>query len=273
MSDPRPNERWTAILLAGQRPEGDALAVHFGQDFKALIRVGGVSMLRRVADTLLAVPQIARVAILAQRPEAMLVGDAVSLRDNPRVALAPSSSGIASSIAEIAGSATAPWPVLVVTADHALLTPEMIVSFLDQMGDEDLAIGVGERQIVEARFPDTRRTWLKFRDGHYSGANLFALRSAKVLPGLELWSSVEQDRKRSLKIVSKFGPWLLFRTLTRTIGFADAVGRAGRRLGFVARPIILPQPEAVIDVDKPADLELAETILADRAAGRAAPAV
>ncbi len=269
MPDYHPEERWTAVLLAGQRPEGDPLAEHCGQDFKALIHVGGVSMLRRVTDTLLAVPQIDRIVILAQQPEALMVGDAASLRDNPRIRLSQSSSAIASSIAAIAGTSVAPWPVLVVTADHVLLTPEIVASFFSEIGNEDLAIGVGERKAVEAGFPATRRTWLKFRGGHYSGANLFALRSAKVLPGFELWSSVEQDRKRALKLVGKFGPWLLLRTLTRTIGFAEAFERAGRRLGCTARPIVLPQPEAVIDVDNPADLALAESILAQRTANHA----
>ena len=78
-------------------------------------------------------------------------------------------------------------------------------------------------------------------------------------------------RRRSVpgkarRLLSHFGPWLAVRALTRTIGLADALAAAGRRLGLTARLVAMPQAEAAIDVDKPADLALAETILAARAA-------
>lgn len=253
--------KWTAIVLAGQRPGIDPLAQACGQTYKALIPVVGQSMLSRVCGTLLASASISRVVILAQEPEKLLVGDTEALADEPRIHLATSGAGIATSIAAIAGSDTAPWPVLVTTADHALLTTAMVEEFLNGVGDTDLALGVGERRIVEQAYPATKRTWLKFSDGHYSGANLFALRNDKVGAALELWSSVEQDRKKSLSIMSRFGPLLLLRTLTRTITFPGALSRAGGRLGVTAKPIVMSQPEAVIDVDKIADLKLVEDIL------------
>ena len=262
--------QWTALVLAGQRPGIDALAQANGQTHKALIRVAGKSMLSRVTETLTACPRIGRIVIMAQKPEQLLSGDAANLLENPKVTLASSDAGIAASIAKIAGSDVAPWPVLVTTADHALLTPAMVEEFLngcsDEASDADLAIAFGERQIVEADYPETRRTWLKFSGGHYSGANLFALRNAKVMTALKLWSSVEQDRKKGLAIISQFGPWLLLRALTRTISLSGALARAGRGLDLVAKPIVMSQAEAVIDVDKPADLVLAEEILRQRAA-------
>ena len=54
------SEGWTAILLAGQRPGPDALARAFGTHYKALIEVGAMPMVTRVAQTLLASPLIAR---------------------------------------------------------------------------------------------------------------------------------------------------------------------------------------------------------------------
>jgi hypothetical protein len=54
---------------------------------------------------------------------------------------------------------------------------------------------------------------------------------------------------------------LLFRALTRTIALPDALARAGLGLGLFARAVVLRDPEAAIDVDKPGDHELAERIL------------
>ncbi|WP_322291401.1 nucleotidyltransferase family protein [Allopontixanthobacter sp.] len=260
--------------MAGQRPGIDILAQENGQTLKALIPVAGQSMLSRVVGALDLCPRISRIVVVAQDPQLLLSGDTARLLANPKVRLTPSTNGIASSIAAIAGSALAPWPVLVTTADHALLTPEMIDEFLDSCEGNakggDLAIAFGERRIVEGGYPRTSRTWLKFRDGHYSGANLFALRNAKVMPALTLWSGVEQQRKKGLAVISQFGPLLLLRALTRTISFRNALAKAGATLGLKAELVVMSQPEAVIDVDKPADLVLAEQILRLREKSEAA---
>jgi len=257
--------RWTAILLAGQRPGVDPLAAHFGQTWKALVAVGGEPMLSRVARTLLACPQIGRIVILAQDPEALLTHPGTRwLERERRVTLMPSQASISNSVAVAAGSLAAPWPVLVTTADHPLLTPAMVDSFLAGVGDADLAAGLVERRTLLAAHPDNRRTWLPFRGGAYSGANLFALTGAVTQNALDLWATVERDRKKGWKLFAAFGPWLLMRTLLRTLTVEAAFAAAGRRLGLVARPVVLPQAEAAIDVDKPADHALAESILSQR---------
>lgn len=218
-------------------------------------------MVCRVTETLLSVPSVARVVVMAQDPEALLQGDLAQYRSHPRLEFHASGNGIATSIRDVAGTSLAPWPILVTTADHALLSRSMIEAFLDGAAGTDLSFGVGERAAVEAMYPQTKRTWLKFSDGHFSGANLFAFRSTRVVPALNLWSGIEQDRKKTWKIISSFGPYLLIKALTRSIGFGDAVHQAGKRLGLSAQPVVLPQPEAVIDVDKPGDVTLVEAIL------------
>lgn len=257
---------WSALVLAGERPGGDPLARAMGVEAKALIKVGGRTMLERVVEALLEVPSIARVVVLAQKPERL----SAALPASGRVHFALSGDGIAASIARVAGSQEAPWPVLVTTADNALLTPARVEAFLDGAAGADLAVGLGERRIVEARFPGTRRTWLRFADGHFSGANLFALGSARCLPALTHWQGIEQDRKKGLKLVASFGPVLLLRVLTRTIGLGDGLARVGRRMGFTARPVIL-DAEAPIDVDRQEDLALVESIIARRAQATPAP--
>ena len=259
----RPSGGWTAIVLAGQRPGGDPLARKFGLPSKALIPVAGVSMLRRVVGTLLETPEVSRVVILAQDPDALLTGDAAPLRAYPRVTLARSGAGIATSVADVAGSYDAPWPVLVTTADHVLLTPAMVSEFVAGSGDCDVAVGFGERRIVEQCYPSTRRTWLRFSDGQFSGANLFAMRNAKVGAGLALWAGIEQHRKKGWRLISRFGPSLFLRALTRSIGLEAGLRRAGARLGMAVRPVVLSSPEAAIDVDKMDDLALAEAILSN----------
>ena len=255
---------WTALLLAGQRPGIDPLAAHFGEQWKAKVQVGGEAMLSRVARTLLAAPSIGRILVLAQAPEALLDGACRWMADEPRIATVRSSSGIAASVATVAGSDLAPWPILVTTADHPLLTVEMIEAVIAGVGTADVGIGVVGARTLLAAYPDNRRTWLRFRGEAWSGANLFALTSDAARAALAAWSEVERDRKKALKLLWHFGPLLALRALTRTITLRSAVAKGSRRLGFTATPIPLPFAEAGIDVDKPSDHALAETILRQR---------
>ncbi|MDH2134278.1 HAD-IB family phosphatase [Sphingobium yanoikuyae] len=257
---------WTAVVLAGQRPGVDPLAEAFGQTHKALVQLGGQSMLDRVLRTLLASPSIERIAVLAQAPDALFVGDVAWAAKHARITPLASIGGIAQSIAHVAGGVASPWPVLVTTADHPLLTPDIVESFLAQADDTDIAVGAVERKTVLARFPASKRTWLKFADGAYSGANLFALRNARTDAALTLWAAAEQDRKQAFRLFLHFGPMLAARAITRTISFRAAISAAAYRLGVTARLVALDMPEAAIDVDKPSDHQLAETILRQRVA-------
>jgi GTP:adenosylcobinamide-phosphate guanylyltransferase len=251
---------WTAIILAGQRPGPDRLALAFGEAWKALVPVAGEPMVTRVVRAVVQVGQVAKIVVLVQEPEALRA----AVDAGGSTELIASGAGISESIRAVAGTSDAPWPVLVATADHPLLTPQMIGEFLSACGDCDIAIGMVERQVMRAAYPDNQRTWFKFRDGHWSGANLFALTSPAARNALTLWAEAEQDRKTVWKLFLHFGPWLAFRALTRTIGMADALDQAGKRLGLRAKLVPLRQAEAAIDVDKVSDHQLAEAILRAR---------
>lgn len=251
---------WSAIILAGQRPGVDPLASAFGETYKALVRLAGVPMLTRVAETLLSVPSIERIIVLGQEPELLRS----ALPRDRRITAVASEQGISSSIKAVAGTATAPWPVLVTTADHPLLTAEMIMSFIAGTGGSDVAVGMVERQTITARYPDNQRTWRHFRGGAYSGANLFALNSPRARSALDLWARAETDRKKQLGLLLHFGLPLALRALTRTISLEDGLALAGKRLGLAATAVVLDQAEAAIDVDKISDHALAEQIFATR---------
>ena len=255
---------WTAIILAGRRPGEDAFALSNGVLTKALIRVGGEPMLGRVVRTVLAAPSISRAVILAQEPNELLEGELAWIGDDPRISTAPSGDGISGSVSNIAGSDRAPWPALVVTADHALLTPAMIEEFIAGTPGADAAAAVVERRTLEAAYPESRRTWLRFSDGDYTGANLFALRGPKSKRALEEWARVEQDRKKALRLIRRFGFFLALRAATRTITLDGTLSKVAGRLGTALRAVRLSTPEAAIDVDKAEDLKLAERIVAGR---------
>ena len=141
----------------------------------------------------------------------------------------------------------------------------MVEAMIAGSAGSDVSVGVVSSDVLLAAYPGNRRTWLRFAGGAWTGANLFTLMSARAKPALLAWSEVERDRKKALKLIWHFGPWLAVRAVTRTITLAGALAKAGSRLGAVVRPVALPFAEAGIDVDKTSDHSLAEQILASRA--------
>ena len=64
--------------------------------------------------------------------------------------------------------------------------------------------------MIEAAWPETRRTYFAFGRDRVSGCNLFALRNEKALRILERWQYLEQVRKKPWRLVAAFGLGPLF---------------------------------------------------------------
>lgn len=252
--------KYTAVVLAGSRPGGDPFAASFGTDLKALIPIAGEPMVRRPVRALLASERIGDVVVVTQEPERI----AAVLPDEPRLEVRRSGETIASTLLDLCGDPGVRWPVLVTTADHALLDPAMIDEFGDLADAFDLALGVVERRSLQRRLPRSTRTWLRFREGAYTGANLFALRSPRSAAAIELWRSVEQDRKKGWRLIALLGPAILMGVVLRLLSIDQVLARVGRRLGMTMVAIRMSNPLAGVDVDKAEDHALVEAIVKGR---------
>jgi GTP:adenosylcobinamide-phosphate guanylyltransferase len=249
--------QFTALVLAGTRPGGDPLATHAGVTHKALIDVGGQPMLARVLSALAAVPQVSRIIVASDRLD---ITQGLAALGTP-VQVMPAAAGPSASVALALAREGA--PLLVTTADHALLQPEWIAGFLRQAGDvaADAVVGLARREAVLAAAPGTQRTWLRFADGDFSGCNLFLLRTKEAGRIVALWQTLEAERKRPMTLLRRLGFLHALRYrfgLLKLPGALDRLGHiAGARLGHV----VLADGRAAIDVDKPADLELVRQLV------------
>ena len=251
---------WTAILLAGSRPGVDPFAAAHGTDLKALISVAGKPMVRRPVEALLASPDVVAVRVVTQQPERI----GAVLPADPKLTILASQGTIAATLATLCTDPTTPWPLLVTTADHALLDEAMIADFGERAAGAGIAIAVVERAALTARLPDSKRTWIPFRGGAYSGANLFALGGPQALAAIALWRAVEQDRKKGWKLLWQLGPALFLGAMLRLLTLEQVLKRIGAKLDLQIRPVVMRDPLACVDVDKEADLVLAERLLAER---------
>jgi GTP:adenosylcobinamide-phosphate guanylyltransferase len=251
---------WTAILLAGSRPGTDPFAEAHGTDLKALIPVGGVPMVTRPVDALLASKDITSVRVMTQQAD-RIIG---VLPVDPKLAVHQSQGTIAATLAGLFTDPATAWPMLVTTADHALLDGDMIAEFCTKAAGADIALAVVERGALEARLPGAKRTWIPFKSGAYSGANLFALGGPQALPAIALWRGVEQDRKKGWRLLWQLGPAAFLGAVLRLLTLSQVLRRIGGKLGVDIRPVVMSNPLACVDVDKQADLDLVDALLEER---------
>ena len=252
--------RWTAILLAGSRPGADPFAEAHGVDLKALIPVAGVPMVRRPVEALLASDNIAAVRVLAQQPDRI----GAVLPADSRLTVSASQGTIAATLASLCTDPATPWPLLVTTADHALLDPAMIEDFCEMAEGADIAVAVVDQAALMVRLPESKRTWIPFKGGAYSGANLFALGGPGALSAIALWRAVEQDRKKGWRLLWQLGPALFLGAMLRLLTLKQVLTRIGRKLELNIRPVVMSDPLACVDVDKQDDLELVEELIGKR---------
>lgn len=249
----------SALILAGSRPGPDPLLSGSGVSTKALLPIAGEPMLVHSVRALRSHPRIGSITILAQNSSELAQHPALQSFDG--LLFETSGQGISSSL-----SAALPMddsPLLITTADHVLLNAQMIDEFIEGASGSDVAVGMVERRVLMAGYPQSRRTWLKFRGGWWSGANLFWMRGQRAQPLLQFWGQIEQDRKKGRKIIAAFGPLFLAATALRLITIHQGVARAGRKFGLLARVVPLSAAEACIDADKPDDIVLIEEIMGE----------
>ena len=225
-------------------------------------------MLVRVIERLNGWPSIERILINIDEPALLLdLPGLRGLRENGVVEFMKSTDSPSRSVLESLDWADlTSGPVLVTTADHALLDDDMLEVFFKGSArlDADLTFGVVSRATIEARFPEAKRTYLRFRDGAFSGANLFLFRTPNAERAAAFWQGVESERKRPWRIARAFGFGTLLLFLARRLDFDAALVRASNVIGTRIRAIRLNIAEAAVDVDKLEDLELTRRILAER---------
>lgn len=246
---------FTALVLAGSRPGAeDPVAAAEGIPHKVLATVAGQTLLERVLHALEGAGA-AQIAVSANHPaveaEARRLG----------AILLPTANGPSESVAlafERFGA-----PLLVTTADHGLLEAGWVRDMLEGTPEgADVSLMLARRDLIERAAPSSRRTWLTFADGQWSGCNLFLLATSEASKAIAAWKQVEAYRKRPWRIACRLGVGTLWSYWRGKLTLAEAIARLGRQLGVTAALVPASDGRAAVDVDKPADLALVRELAA-----------
>ncbi len=264
-------QRFTAIVLAADRTPNDPVAIAAQVPCKALAPVGGRPMVLRVLDALVASGQI-KTCILCGPPRAIVEREPLLQERLASSALSWLAPGATPSTSVAGALAAIPrgTPVLVTTADHALLQPEMVSHFCREAfaSGSDVVAALASYPQIMSKYPGMRRTRTRFRDGDFCGCNLFAFLTPESHAAADFWRRVENERKRPVKMLGELGWTVVLRYLLGRLSLDDALQHISRKMGLRVGVVIMPFPEAAVDVDSAGDWDMVRDI-ASRAECRA----
>ena len=245
-----------AIVTAGgiPRPE-DPLYTYSHGDSKALIDVAGKPMIQWVLDALGNAKQVDNVIIIGLSPKSgVTCKKPIHYVSNQGRMLANIVAGVNKAL-EINKRTKY---VLVVSSDIPTLKSEMVDWLINTCMEtkDDLYYGVCPRDVMEARFPGSKRTYTHLKDMDVCGADMNLTHVRMTTEHLDMWESLIGSRKSPLKQAGIIGFGTLFALFTRRLTLEDAVKRVCDRIGIKGRAIVWPYAEPCMDIDKPSQLEL-----------------
>jgi GTP:adenosylcobinamide-phosphate guanylyltransferase len=156
--------------------------------------------------------------------------------------------------------------VLVVSSDIPGIRAEMVDWLIDTAMEtsDDIYYGVVPRQVMEKRYPQSKRTYTRLKDMEVCGADMNIAHVSMATEHLDMWEELIGNRKSPFKQAATIGLGTLTLLLAGKLTLQDAVERVTTRLGISGRAIVWEQAEPGMDIDKPHQLEIMRKDLAKR---------
>ncbi len=255
-----------ALVSTGWSPkENDPLIEYTHNRPKALIPIAGKPMVAHVVDALAHSQYVDYVSVISLSPD-----DGVQFSTD--VEYVPDAGGILANAEAGMDHVVAHHPdvdaILLCTSDIPTITASIIDAFIEECmrTDHDLYYSIVERSVMEARFPNSRRTYVHLREGDFAGGDVFLARPSLVLEDRSLWLGLTEARKNALKQVRMVGFWPFLKFITRRLSIEEAEQRASKALNIEAKAVTFSHAEVGMDVDKPFQLEIVRAELETRSA-------
>ena len=126
--------------------------------------------------------------------------------------------------------------------------------------EEDLYYNVIPRQVMEKRFPESKRSYIRLKDIELCGADMNVISTRMASSESDIWNRLANSRKNPVKQAALIGFDTLFLLLFRMVTLDEAVQKVTKRLKITGRAIVCPYAEVGMDVDKPHQLEVSRNL-------------
>jgi GTP:adenosylcobinamide-phosphate guanylyltransferase len=264
-----------AVVTAGgvPLPEESLYAATQGHP-KALVDVAGKPMVQWVLDALTEAKSIDNVIIVGLTDKSGLkCGKKMYFVSNQGKMIENLKAG-AEKVLEVNKQAEY---VLFVSSDIPAISGEMVDWVVNTAMETKLDVyyNVIQREVMEKRFPGSKRTFTRLKDMEICGGDMNVGRIKLLVDDeTELWEKITNSRKNPLKQAALIGFGTAFQLLTGKLTLQKAETNIMTRMKITGKAIVCPYAEVGMDVDKPHQLEIMRADLKKRLkkAGKAATA-
>ena len=138
------------------------------------------------------------------------------------------------------------------------ITGEMVdwVANKAQETDDDAYYNVIRREVMEARFPNSRRSFTRLKGVGVCGGDMNLSHTRMMKGNDEVWEKIIASRKNALKQAALIGYDTLVLLMLRLIDLNQGIQMVSKRLRINGRALVCPYAEIGMDVDKPFQLEM-----------------
>jgi GTP:adenosylcobinamide-phosphate guanylyltransferase len=253
-----------AVVTAGGIPQPDELLYPYTQGKpKALLDLCGKPMLQWVLDALSESKRVENVVLIGLTEDSGVTCSKPMIFIPNKVTMIENILAGIQKVLEINPVATR---ALIVSSDIPAITPEMVDWEVETtlQYDVDLCYNVVKREVIERRFPGSKRTFSKLKDAEVCGGDLNVVHTSIASTNLDIWKKLIDSRKNPIKQASIIGFDTLLLVLFRRLTMDQMVKQVASRLHVTGRAIVCPYAEIAMDVDKPHQLELMRADLTTR---------
>ncbi len=259
-----------AIVTAGGIPQpDDPLYTYSKGGAKALIDIAGKPMVQWVLDALINARNVDNVIMIGLSPKSGLTcKKPLYYVSNQGKMLANMISGVEKSLELNKKNKY----VLIVSSDIPAVRAEMVDWLIETCmeTEDELYYGVCPRDVMESRYPGSKRTYTHLKEMDVCGADMNIVHVRMASEHLDTWESLITNRKNPAAQAAVMGLGTLFLLLFRRATLNDFVERVSKRIGIKGRAIVWEHAEPCMDVDKPSQLEMMRADLA-KSSKRSAP--
>ena len=238
------------LLAGGQLSPEDPLNAECQDGYRSLVDIHGKPMVQWVIDALDACETIKDIHIIglpgehnleASKPLHFLPGEE-NLFDNIRAG--------ALHAARIHPSQS---KVIIASSDIPAIRTEAVDWLVDQVAEDLTALlyyCVIPQSVMEARYPESGRTFVRFRDVAVCGGDLNVIDQKLFSAETPVWRQLADARKHPLKQVRLLGFDSLILIALRVLTLEHAVKKVCKKLSLDARALLTPFAELGMDADK-----------------------
>lgn len=255
------------IVLAGGKTHNDTLADHFNQPHRCLIPLAGSPLVAHVLRTAALHPAIESLAVSVE-PEAFggVFDVMAQLPGRGIVKLVEAKQNLADSVYAAAEG----WngPLLVTTADQALLTMESIDAMIHAVRRPDqtdcAAFALVSQEAIMEIDPTCDPETHTFSDGVFGNCNLYAATNLDALKATEVFRHGGRFAKNPWNSIRAFGLINLALMRLRTLTLSKAIERISDRMRIAIKPVIFTDGTQAIDVNNAHTHRIVEQLISER---------